>query len=90
MAEALRSQLVVALIWPGFGVGWFGTGGNPNDNLAALSFSHERTAYELSQIVPLAVIVVVGVIFYALGRPTRESVATEPVTAAYSPADPAP
>jgi glutamate:GABA antiporter len=76
----------VALIWPGFGVGWFGTGGNPNDDLAALSFSHQRTAYELSQIVPLAVIIVVGVIFYALGRPTRQNVATEPVTAAYSPA----
>jgi glutamate:GABA antiporter len=80
----------VALIWPGFGVGWFGTGGNPNTNLAALSFSHQRTAYELSQIVPLAVIIVVGLIFYALGRTTRESVATEPVTGPYSPADPAP
>jgi glutamate:GABA antiporter len=76
----------VALIWPGFGVGWFGTGGNPNDDLAALSFSHQRMAYELSQIVPLAVIIVAGVIFYALGRPTRQDVATEPVTPAYSPA----
>ncbi len=69
----------VALIWPGFGVGWFGTGGNPNDDLAALSFSHQRLAYELSQIVPLAVIIVVGIIFYALGSGTRASVATEPV-----------
>ncbi|HYB89315.1 MAG TPA: APC family permease [Streptosporangiaceae bacterium] len=74
----------VALIWPGFGVGWFGTGGNPNDDLASLSFSHQRTAYELSQIVPLAVIILVGVIFYALGGPTRRSVATEPVAPAYS------
>lgn len=32
----------VALIWPGFGVNWFGGGGNPNDNLAALSLSHQR------------------------------------------------
>ena len=80
----------VALIWPGFGVGWFGTSGNPNDDLALLSFSHERLAYELSQIVPLAVIIIVGVIFYALGRRTRQDVATEPVTAAYGPADPAP
>jgi len=76
----------VALIWPGFGVGWFGTGGNPNDDLAALSFSHQRMAYELSQIVPLAVIIVAGIIFYALGRPTRQNVATEPVAPAYSPA----
>jgi len=61
----------VALIWPGFGVNWFGAGGNPNDNLAALSFSHQRLQYELSQIVPLAVIVVVGVAFYRLGGKTR-------------------
>ena len=39
---------------------------------------------------PLAVIVVIGVIFYALGRSTRQDVATEPVTAAYGPADPPP
>ena len=36
----------VALIWPGFGVNWFGGGGNPNDDLAALSFSHQRLQYE--------------------------------------------
>jgi hypothetical protein len=41
----------LALIWPGFGVGWFGTGGNPNDDLAALGFSHQRLVHELSQIV---------------------------------------
>jgi hypothetical protein len=76
----------VALIWPGFGVGWFGTSGNPNDDLAAFGFSHQRMAYELSQILPLAVIILVGIIFYALGRTTRQNVATEPVTAAYSPA----
>lgn len=60
----------VALIWPGFGVNWFGGGGNPNDNLAALSFSHQRLQYELMQIVPLAVIVGVGVVFYLLGGKT--------------------
>jgi hypothetical protein len=76
----------VALIWPGFGVGWFGTGGNPNDDLTALSFSHQRTAYELSQIVPLAAIIVVGVIFYALGSSTRHNVATEPIMASTAPA----
>ena len=76
----------VALIWPGFGVGWFGTGGNPNDDLAALSFSHQRLAYELSQIVPLAVIVVIGVVFYALGRGGRADTAAEAVTGAPVPA----
>jgi amino acid permease len=77
----------VALIWPGFGVNWFGGGGNPNDNLAALSFSHQRLQYELTQIVPLAVIVGVGVVFYLLGGKTRRETAAEPVAPAYVPAD---
>jgi amino acid transporter len=72
----------VALIWPGFGVNWFGGGGNPNDNLAALSFSHQRLQYELTQIVPLAVIVGVGVVFYLLGGKTRRETAAEPVAPA--------
>jgi hypothetical protein len=72
----------VALIWPGFGVNWFGAGGNPNDSLAALSFSHERLEYELSQILPLLVIVVIGVVFYFLGSSTRKQEVTEPVGAA--------
>jgi len=70
----------VALIWPGFGVGWFGTGGNPNDDLAALGFGGQRLQYELSQIVPLAVIVGVGLAFYLLGRPARRDIALELVT----------
>jgi glutamate:GABA antiporter len=70
----------LALIWPGFGVGWFGTGGNPNDDLAALGFSHQRLVHELSQIVPLAVIVVIGVVFYALGRRARADTVMEPAT----------
>jgi hypothetical protein len=77
----------VALIWPGFGVTWFGAGGNPNDDLAALSFSHQRLQYELTQIVPLAVIIGVGVVFYFLGGKTRRETAAEPVVPAYVPAD---
>jgi amino acid transporter len=69
----------VALIWPGFGVDWFGQHANPNDALAALSFSHERLQYELSQIVPLAVLVAVGLVFYLLGRSTREETVAVPL-----------
>ena len=61
----------VALIWPGFGVDWFGQHANPNDALAALSFSHERLQYELSQIIPLIVLIAVGLVFYLAGRRTR-------------------
>jgi hypothetical protein len=77
----------VALIWPGFGINWFGGGGDPNDNLAALSFSHQRLQYELTQVVPLAVIVGVGVVFYFLGGNTRRETAAEPVAPTYVPAD---
>jgi glutamate:GABA antiporter len=59
----------------------------PNDNLAALSFSHQRLQYELTQIVPLAVIVGVGVVFYLLGGKTRRETAAEPVAPVYVPAD---
>ena len=60
----------------GFGVDWFGQHANPNDALAALSFSHERLQYELSQIIPLIVLVAVGLVFYVAGRRTwRESAA---------------
>ena len=67
----------MALIWPGFGVNWFGAGGNPNDALAGLSFSHQRLQYELSQLVPLAVIIVIGLAFYLLGGKTRQEPAAE-------------
>ena len=58
----------VALIWLGFGVGWFGTSGNPDD---ALPKGIGRGAFELTQVVPLLVLLAVGVVFYALGAPTR-------------------
>lgn len=63
---------VIVLIWPGFGVGWFGTEGDPADSLPQ-SFSGERGAYTLSQLVPLAVILVFGFAAYALGAPTRRA-----------------
>ena len=75
----------VFLLWPGLGVNWFGAGGNPNDSLADLSFSHERLQYELSQILPLLVIVAVGGVFYLLGRKARQEVVTEPITGIEAP-----
>jgi len=70
----------VFLLWPGLGVNWFGAGGNPNDSLANLSFSHERLQYELSQFLPLVVIVVIGAVFYLVGGKARQEVVTEPIT----------
>jgi amino acid transporter len=76
----------VFLLWPGLGVNWFGAGGNPNDSLADLSFSHERLQYELSQILPLLVIVAIGGVFYLMGRKARQEVVTEPITGIEAPA----
>ena len=58
----------ISLLWPGFGVGWFGTGGNPDDSLPA---GIGRGAFELTQILPLLVMIAVGVVFYLAGAPTR-------------------
>lgn len=58
----------VALVWPGFGVGWFGTHGDAN---AALPSGLSRLQFELTQFIPLAALVAVAVLFYVLGRQTR-------------------
>ena len=77
-----------------FGVTGFGAGGDPNGNLAALGCSHQGLQDELSQIVPLAVIIIIiGVVFYLLGTKTRQQTAAEPVSPDYiaaAEADPAP
>ena len=79
-----------------FGVTGFGAGGDPNSNLAALGCSHQGLQDELSQIVPLAVIIIIiiiGVVFYLLGTKTRQQTAAEPVSPDYiaaAEADPAP
>jgi glutamate:GABA antiporter len=75
----------VFLLWPGLGVNWFGAAGNPNDSLAALSFSNQRLQYELTQFVPLAIIVLIGLIFYVLGGRTRQQEVEESLSAAGSP-----
>lgn len=62
------------LLWPGIGVGWFGTAGKPDDSLPT-GFTHLRLEYELTQIVPLVVLLAVGLLFYRLGRQTRREAA---------------
>lgn len=58
----------VSLLWPGFA-----TSLDPSDWDASLpdGFQGQRWAYELSQLVPLALFIGLGVLFYALGAPTR-------------------
>lgn len=59
----------VALMWPGVFDSLIGLEG---DASLPAGFKHDRGLYELSQFVPLALIVVLGLVFYdALGAPTR-------------------
>jgi amino acid transporter len=66
-AWALLATIV--LVWPGFGVGWFRTSGTAD---ASLPSGLTRLEFEKTQVIPLVVLVAVGVLFYVLGRHTRE------------------
>ena len=57
----------VQLIAPGLGDGWF------NDNVTPSGWTYsERTAYLFTELIPVLVFVAVGILFWALGKPTRE------------------
>ena len=58
----------IVLIYPGFGTNWFGQHGNPDSSLPA---GFTRGQFELSQIIPLAILLVIGILFYVAGAPTR-------------------
>jgi glutamate:GABA antiporter len=67
----------VAIIWPGIGTS------DPNSSLPS-GFAGERMQYTLSQVIPLGVMILIGLAFYALGRRTRQQtvqVAGAPVAA---------
>ena len=63
----------VVLLWPGVGTS------DPNAALDDLGFSNQRWQYEAAELIPLAAIILLGVIFYALGAPTRRKTATVPL-----------
>ncbi|MCI2417387.1 APC family permease [Saccharopolyspora sp. K220] len=71
VASLLTTAIVVytlaQLVWPGLGVGWFGTTGSPDDSLPT-GFEGQRLAYELTQLVPLAAFGLTGLAFALIGR----------------------
>jgi glutamate:GABA antiporter len=69
----------VALLYPGFGT---------SDPDSALPSGWTRGAYEVSQFVPLAALILLGLIFYAAGAPTRARHAELPIAMASTPATP--
>lgn len=77
-----------ALLWPGLGQSdpdsQLPSGFAPVVNGAGkVTQAAQRWQYEASQLIPLAVFIALGVVFYALGAPTRREVAAplgEPLT----------
>jgi amino acid transporter len=64
----------VQLIAPGAGNGWF------NGSIAPSGWTYsERFVYLLTELVPVLVFVAFGLIFWALGKPTRKQVVPVPV-----------
>jgi glutamate:GABA antiporter len=63
----------VALLFPGFGTS------DPDSSLPD-GWAGQRGAYELSQFVPLAVLVLIGLVFYAMGAKTRREGAEIPLS----------
>jgi amino acid transporter len=57
-----------SLLWPGFLADW--------DASLPEGFEGQRLNYELSQFIPLAAFILVGVLFYVAGTPTRRRAVT--------------
>jgi amino acid transporter len=69
----------VALLWPGLGQS------DPDSQLPT-GFGGERLQFELSQFIPLAFFIGLGVLFYFLGTPTRRAMVDVPIGAPLEPA----
>jgi amino acid transporter len=65
LTTAWAALTTVAIIYPGIGTS------NPDSSLPS-GFEGERLQYTLSQVIPLAVMILLGLILYALGRRTRQ------------------
>jgi glutamate:GABA antiporter len=68
LTTAWAAFTTIAIIYPGIGTA------HPDDSLPS-GFAGERLQYTLSQVIPLVVMVLVGILFYALGAPTRREAA---------------
>ena len=75
----------VVVLWPGLGVNWFGQNGSPD---ASLPTGFTRLQFELSQFIPLAAILLIGVVFYVLGHKTRAQMVEIPFSEETSLAQP--
>jgi amino acid transporter len=65
LTTAWAAFTTIAIVYPGIGTA------SPDSSLPS-GFTGQRLQYELSQLIPLAVMVLIGLLFYALGRRTRQ------------------
>jgi glutamate:GABA antiporter len=70
LTTAWAAFTTIAVIYPGIGT-------SSPDSALPSGFTGQRLQYELSQIVPLCAMVLIGLGFYALGRRTRKQGAPE-------------
>ena len=63
----------IAIIYPGIGTA------HPDDSLPE-GFERQRLEYTLSQVIPLVVMILIGLLFYALGAPTRRQARADAVS----------
>jgi amino acid transporter len=83
LTTAWAAFTTIVVIYPGIGTA------HPDNSLPS-GFTGQRLQYELSQIIPLVVMILVGVAFYALGRPTRLQAAQAEAAQAEAPQAEAP
>jgi amino acid transporter len=75
LTTAWAALTTVAIVYPGIGTS------NPNASLPS-GFEGERLQYTLSQVIPLVVMILLGLLLYALGRRTRQQPELAAATAA--------
>jgi len=78
LTTAWCALTTIAIIYPGIGTA------HPDDSLPE-GFEHQRLEYTLSQVIPLVVMIGIGLLFYALGAPTRRQARAEAASAAAAP-----
>jgi glutamate:GABA antiporter len=69
LTTAWAAFTTIAIIYPGLGTA------DPDASLPS-GFAGQRLEYTLSQVIPLAVMILIGLLFYALGAPTRRQART--------------
>jgi hypothetical protein len=69
LTTAWAAFTTIAIIYPGIGTA------DPDASLPS-GFAGQRLEYTLSQVIPLAVMILIGLAFYAAGAPTRRQART--------------